>query len=112
VLCALMNSFVANYLARRRVVTHVSVAIVSALPVPVVARSSPWFAVLDAAARSLEQSWDEGMSSDVQAAAAALYGLSAAEFDHVLGTFPLVPSSERGAAFARFTERTRPGSFR
>lgn len=112
VLCALMNSFVANYLARRRVVTHVSVAIVSALPVPVVARSSPWFAVLDAAARSLEQSWDEGMSSDVQAAAAALYGLSAAEFDHVLGTFPLVPSSERGAAFARFTDRTRPGSFR
>ena len=34
VLCALLNSFVANYLVRLRVNTHVTVALVSRLPCP------------------------------------------------------------------------------
>ena len=36
VLCALLNSYVANYLIRLRVNTHVTVSLVSRLPVPVV----------------------------------------------------------------------------
>src|ERR671924_3123 len=41
VLCALLNSFVANYLVRLRVNTHVTAAIMSKLHVPVVADGDP-----------------------------------------------------------------------
>jgi hypothetical protein len=112
VLCALMNSFVANYLVRRRVTTHVTAAIVSALPVPRVARSSPMFAVLEEAAVTLERSWDASAAAAAQAVAAELYELTVPEFEHVLGTFPLVAASERAAAAAEFTARTRRRSFR
>ena len=43
VLCCLLNSFVANYLIRLRVNTHVTVALVSRLPAPVVPITSPAF---------------------------------------------------------------------
>ena len=43
VLCGLLNSFVANYLIRLRVNTHVTVALVSRLPAPVVPSTSPAF---------------------------------------------------------------------
>ena len=42
-LCALLNSFVANYLIRLRVNTHVTMSLVSRLPVPVVRREDPSF---------------------------------------------------------------------
>jgi hypothetical protein len=112
VLCALMNSYVANYLVRRRVTTHVTTAIVSALPVPAVTRSSPLFAVLDEAARHLERASDAEVLAESQAVVAKLYELTIPEFDHILGTFPLVPPAERAAASARFRARTQPQSFR
>ena len=51
VLCALLNSFVANYLIRLRVNTHVTVALVSRLPVPVVRVGHPFFDRLSALVR-------------------------------------------------------------
>src|SRR4029079_3919391 len=46
VLCALLNSFVANYLVRLRVTTHVTVALVSKLFVPVIREGHPLFEAL------------------------------------------------------------------
>ena len=112
VLCALMNSYVANYLVRRRVTTHVTTAIVSALPVPVVTRLSPYFAVLDEAATRLARAADAEVAAETQAVIAEIYGLTLQEFDHILATFPLVPLAERAAASERFRARTRPRSFR
>ena len=53
VLCALLNSFVANYLVRLRVNTHVTASLVSRLPVPVVAPDDPAFARLASLAKLL-----------------------------------------------------------
>jgi hypothetical protein len=40
----------------------------------------------------------------LQALAARLYGLDAADFEHVLGTFPLVPQATREAALRAFAD--------
>jgi hypothetical protein len=40
--------------------------------------------------------------AEIQAAVARLYGLSHAEFEHVLSTFPLVPADTRRAVLERF----------
>jgi hypothetical protein len=54
VLCALLNSFVANYLIRMRVNTHVTVALVSRLPVPLVRSGDEAFARLASLSRALK----------------------------------------------------------
>jgi hypothetical protein len=53
VLCALLNSFVANYLMRLRVNTHVSAALISRLPVPVVRAGQPQFERLATLAQTI-----------------------------------------------------------
>jgi hypothetical protein len=112
VLCALLNSFVANYLVRRRVTTHVTTAIVEALAVPRLARGSILFEGLHAAAQTLERSPDAGAAAEAQALAAEAYALTGQEFDHLLATFPLVDERERRDAAARFSVRRPPESCR
>jgi hypothetical protein len=112
VLCALLNSYVANYLVRRRVTTHVTAGIVSRLPVPLVTRTSPWFDQLCAAAATLECRDDPAAAAAAQAAAAEVYGLAEDDFAHVLATFPLVPATARDKAFEVFVSRTRPRNWR
>jgi hypothetical protein len=91
VLCALFNSFVANYLVRLRVTTHVTTAIVDRLPVPRPARGTPAFLELASLSAVLgREPADVEAAVRLQAAAARLYGLSAAEFQLVLDSFPLV----------------------
>ena len=106
VLCALLNSFVANYLIRLRVNTHVTVSLVSRLPVPVVPQEHAWFARLDALTVVLSRSTgpieDAVEYAQIQAMAARLYRLTAADFEHVLSTFPLVAASTRQAALVAF----------
>jgi hypothetical protein len=108
VLCALLNSFVANYLIRLRVNTHVTVALVSRLPVPVVREGHPFFDRLRALSGSLARSRVpvEEMEeyAQLQAICAHAYRVSAGEFEHILGTFPLIPVSVRGAALAAFND--------
>jgi hypothetical protein len=102
-LCALMNSYVANYLVRMRVGTHVSVAIVERVPVPVPDRASAAFGEVAALAGQLGCDRDDGEArARLQGLAAALYGVRAPEYRHILDTFPLVELAERRAAAAAF----------
>lgn len=112
VLCALLNSFVANYLVRRRVTTHVTAGILSRLPVPLVLPASPWFDQLAAAAATLEHRDDPEAWAVVQATSAEAYGLAEGDLAHVLATFPLVASSERATTMDAFVTRMRRRSSR
>jgi hypothetical protein len=102
VLCALLNSFVANYLIRVRVTTHVTSALMARLPVPPVRPGSPAFVRLGhlsgalAAASAPVEEMDE--YAELQGLAARLYGLTPADFEHVLSTFRLIPVRVRQAA--------------
>lgn len=110
VLCALLNSLVANYLVRLRVNTHVTVSLVSRLPVPIVEPGDTFdrlSMLADALARG-EQPVDAMPEyAELQARVAHLYGLGDTDFAHVLSTFPLVDKSTRKACLAAFQEHSR-----
>ena len=106
VLCGLLNSFVANYLIRLRVNTHVTATLMSRLPVPIVSPEDPVFDNLQLLTQILMKTTNVEQApeyAELQAIAAELYGLSAPDFEHVLSTFPLIPESTRLAAYKRFT---------
>jgi hypothetical protein len=109
-LCALLNSLVANYLIRMRVNTHVTVALVSRLPLPVVRERDTSFAALVRLSRALAAGGrpidDMPEYSELQAVIGRLYGLTSAEFEHVLSTFPLIPVETTTRALRRFNEWT------
>ena len=96
------NSFVANYMVRLRVTTHVTVAIVERLPLPVPSRSSPDFITIIECARVLASGADLSAQSRLQAATARLYRLDAEAFAHLLSTFPLVDERVRAASMEAF----------
>ncbi len=106
VLCALLNSFVANYLIRMRVNLHVTTALVSRLPVPLVAEGSPAFTRLASLARTLATSRRpvEALPeyAELQALTAHLYDLTDRDFRHVLSTFPLIAEETKTKALLRF----------
>lgn len=97
-LCGVFNSFVVNYLVRLRVTTHVTTAMVERLPIPRRDDGPRAFREIAALSRRLARRPDPAASARLQALVAALYRLSAAEFEHILGTFPLIPRQERDAA--------------
>jgi hypothetical protein len=107
VLCALLNSFAANYLVRLRVNTHVTAALMWRLPVPVV-RAGPVFDALHDLATHLARGEAPAEAQPeyarLQAIAARLYGLTRDEFEHVLGTFPLIPGEVKQRVLASFTD--------
>jgi hypothetical protein len=102
VLCALLNSFVANYLIRLRVNTHVTASLVSRLRVPVVAPTDPSFTRIAVLCRTLIEGArpveDMDAYSELQARVADLYGLNNDDFAHILSTFPLIPEGVRSRA--------------
>lgn len=105
VLCALLNSYVANFLVRLRVGTHVTAALMAGVRVPVVPSPSPVFARLLRLFLALADADDvetHPAHAALQAAAAHVYGLDSRGFARVLATFPLVPASVRDACFHRF----------
>ena len=73
-LCGILNGYVANYLIRMRVGTHVSAAIVARLPVPRPDRQDPLFAAVAGAARLLAAGWNTEVFARLNAAAARLSG--------------------------------------
>jgi hypothetical protein len=98
-LCALLNSFVANYLVRLRVNTHVTVAITSRLPVPVLDAEDPDAKRLANFARALGEA-DAPVEElreyvELQALTARVYRLTKPELAHILETFPLIPAALR-----------------
>jgi hypothetical protein len=111
VLCALLNSFVANYLVRMRVHTHVTIALVSRLPVPFLKSDDTSFGRLVLLSKTLANDTEpvETMPeyAELQAISARLYGLDVEEFEHVLSTFPLVSEEVRRKALARFLDGGR-----
>ncbi|MEO6212198.1 MAG: N-6 DNA methylase [Vicinamibacterales bacterium] len=103
-LCGMFNSFVANYLVRLRVTTHVTVAIVERLPMPRPARDDRRFRELAALAAALAHDpRDRACSATLQGLAARIYGLTMDEFARVLRTFPLVDTGERQEALEAFS---------
>jgi len=106
-LCGLFNSFVLNYFVRLRVTSHVTTAIVERLPVPVRHHRPRAFREIAALARLLTRRHDDGALATLQALVAGLYQLSVAEFEHVLGTFPLIPKQTRDAALTCYREIAR-----
>jgi hypothetical protein len=110
VLCALLNSFVVNYLLRLRVQTHVTVALVSRLPVPVVRRGSRVFRRLARLAQTLGRGHSPAEQMPeypaLQAHVARLYGLGEEDFEHILRTFPLIPEEVKSRALLGFRNLT------
>jgi Eco57I restriction-modification methylase len=109
-LCGVLNSYVANYLIRMRVSTHVTATIVSRLPVPRPPRSDSRFAGVVKAVRTLARGEDAEELAGLNAAVASLYNLTVADFEHITGTFPLIPLAERSLALRRFTRDGGGGS--
>ena len=102
-LCGIFNSYVANYLVRMRVGTHVTASLIARLPVP---RPPSGDADREEIAR-LSGAIASGMAppdgeARLNAKVARLYGLSPHQFRRVLDTFPLVPAPDRDTAFALF----------
>jgi hypothetical protein len=106
VLCGLLNSYVANYLVRFRVNTHVTASLMSRLPVPFIAPGDAAFDQIGDLVRELlkgrapVEEMDEYAA--LQALVARLYGLSANDLAHVLSTFPLVPASLKNKVRSQF----------
>jgi hypothetical protein len=65
------------------------------------------FREIAALARILSRRNDRAALARLNARVAALYQLSESEFQHVLGTFPLIPVSERVQALNMFREISR-----
>ena len=88
VLCALMNSLVANWMVRRWVSTHVTTSIVQRLPVPRVVEGDPLFGELRELARRCRRA---GVGSPawhaLQAAATRAYGLDAGDEARIRADF-------------------------
>jgi ADP-ribose pyrophosphatase YjhB (NUDIX family) len=111
VLCAILNSFVADWLVRLRVSTHVTTAIVERLPVPGPERVGVRRAELARLARRLARPGADTTRVEaearLQAIVASLYGIDRAELDLVLERFPLVEAAIKDAARAAFEEELR-----
>jgi hypothetical protein len=83
---------------RLQVTTHVSVSLMSRLPVPRPDNHSREFRELASVARTLEQNGIEARPeayARLNAIAAELYGLSRDQYAHVVSTFPLLPEALR-----------------
>jgi N-6 DNA Methylase/Eco57I restriction-modification methylase len=104
-LCAMFNSFVANYLIRLRVGTHVTTAIINGLPMPRPPQTSTRFQEIAALAELLSTNpANTRAQARMQALAAHTYGINRAQFRHILDTFPLVSAGDREAAMAAFCD--------
>jgi hypothetical protein len=101
-LCGMLNSFVANYLIRLVTTTHLGSSTVEQLRVPIVPDDSELFSEVVALARALETAPSDAKGARLQALAAQGYQIGAADFEHILGTFPLVPANQRAAALQTF----------
>ena len=100
VLCCLLNSFVANWLVRMWVTTHLGTSTVERLPVPRPPASSFAAGRLRSLGRRLLRTagQDAAAQAEAQGLAAAVYGVTAGEFAVILQTFPLVEADLRAAA--------------
>ena len=104
-LCGLFNSFVVNYLVRLRVTTHVTTGTVEQLPIPTAEAAPAAVREIAALARLLSHGSNAAAFAQLNARVAELYQLSAEEFEHILGTFPLIAAGERQDAMNLFRRK-------
>jgi len=110
-LCGLFNSFVVNYLVRLRVTMHVTTGTVERLPIPAAEAAPAACREIAALARLLAGRRDPAALARLNARVAELYQLTGEEFEHILGTFPLIPTEERQDTLKMFLGETpRDGS--
>jgi hypothetical protein len=105
-LLALLNSLVANYLVRLRVTTHVTTAVMARLPVPRPSSDSDDYQALATLARELEGTGVDAPHAPyarLNAIAARVYGLTRPQYQHILGTFPLLPRALIRDALAAYS---------
>ena len=111
-LCGLLNSFVANFLVRQRVTTHVSAGLLGRIPAPRPARDTAVFREAAELSSLLAASPDPERHDAyprLQALIASAYQLTQGEFSYVLASFPLVDIRTRKAAFREFGRISPPG---
>jgi hypothetical protein len=121
----LLNSYCLDQIIKQRVTSNINQFYIYQLPIPRLNSSNPHFdALVPRAARLtctraefadlwqdvMGEAWDESkgatdpaerqrLRDEIDAIVAHLYGLSRDDFDHILGTFPLVfPDNEVGKA--------------
>jgi hypothetical protein len=101
-----LNSYVFNYLARLWVTTHVTVALVERLPVPLLGEAHPVFTEIADRARHLSRGGPGAFAAHarLQAQVARLYALDLEGFATVLASFPLVEAATRDAARKAFLQ--------
>ncbi|HEX4914757.1 MAG TPA: N-6 DNA methylase [Vicinamibacterales bacterium] len=104
-LLGLMNSMVANFLVRARVMTHVTAALMARLPVPRPQSDSATFSELAAlskviASEGVSRAWRE--YARLNAIGAIAYGLTRDQFAYITDTFPLIDDAIRAHAREQF----------
>jgi hypothetical protein len=99
-LCGMLNSFVANYLVRLTLTTHLGSRTIEKLRVPRPANHTPLFMAI--ASLAMTAGRDARAYAELQGLAALAYGIGEAEFRHILSTLPLVPEADRLAALDAF----------
>lgn len=97
-LCGVFNSYIANYLVRMRIGSHVTASIIARLPIPRPDAGSPGFRLVARLSEALARGRHGARLARLNAAVAALYGLTPPEYSRVLETFPSVPGGEREAS--------------
>ena len=122
-ICAALNSFILDFVLRYKIATTLNMFYLYQLPLPRLIPGNSYFdAIVPRAARLtcmrveladlwrevMGEEWDESkavsdpaerqqLRDEIDAIVAHLYGLSRDEFDHILGTFPLVfPDTDEG----------------
>jgi hypothetical protein len=109
VVCALLNSLVANWYVRHWVSVHVTAALMHRLPLPCPSTASPAFAALATLARRCAAEGTDGEAYvRLQAECARLYGLDRADLQAVLDTFPLLDESLKRRIGEELDERRSP----
>ncbi len=130
-LCAVWNSFIIDYSLRQRITTTINFFYLYQLPVPRLSAGERFFeAIVERAARLVcttpefdDLAKEVGLGShqagatdaveraklraELDGMVAHLYGLSEAEFSHILGTFPLVGEAVKLAALNAYRDVER-----
>jgi hypothetical protein len=106
-LCGILNSYVANYLVRQVMTTHLGSTTVEELRVPNAPKDSRLFTRIVCLSGRLSRRPSRRDMALLQATAAEAYKLTIDDFRHVLGTFPLVAESERAEALEAFAGSDR-----
>jgi hypothetical protein len=130
-LCAVLNSFVADYLIRQRVTNNLNFFYLYQLPVPRLSEEDGTFSSIVERASRLICTTDEfddlakeiglknhrtgiidatgraQLRAELDGLIAHLYGLTEEEFVHILSTFPLVPDPVKVAAHNAYRDVER-----